>query len=87
MGFAFKNSLLSMVKPGDKGSERLLTLRLQTSDGPVILVNAYAPTLNSTPEAKDEFNTNLSDEFYTNLSDEFYTNLSDVIKTIPVFWF
>ena len=47
-------------------SERL-TLRLQTSDGPVTLVSAYAPTLTSTPEAKDEF----------------YTNLSDVIKNIP----
>ncbi|XP_071508358.1 craniofacial development protein 2-like [Diadema antillarum] len=56
-----------MVEPGDKGSERLLTLRLQTSNGPVPLVNAYAPTLTSTPEAKDEF----------------YSNLSDVIRNIP----
>ncbi|XP_071483240.1 craniofacial development protein 2-like [Diadema antillarum] len=56
-----------MVEPGDKGSDRLLTLRLQTSDGPVTLVSAYAPTLASTPEAKDEF----------------YSNLSDVIRNIP----
>ena len=67
VGFAVRNSLLSVVEPGDKGSERLLTLRLQTSDGPVTFVSAYAPTLTSTPEAKDEF----------------YTNLSDVIKNIP----
>ena len=67
VGFAVRNSLLKMVEPGDKGSERLLTLRLQTSDGPVTLVSAYAPTLTSTPEAKDEF----------------YTNLSDIIKNIP----
>ncbi|KAL7886731.1 hypothetical protein AOLI_G00044520 [Acnodon oligacanthus] len=50
----------------DKGSERLLTFRLHTSEGPVTLISAYAPTLTSTPEAKDEF----------------YTNLNDVIKNI-----
>ncbi|XP_072171826.1 craniofacial development protein 2-like [Diadema setosum] len=56
-----------MVEPDDKGSERLLILRLQTSDGPVTLVSAYTPTLPSTPEAKDEF----------------YTNLSDILRNIP----
>ncbi|KAL7879729.1 hypothetical protein SRHO_G00019830 [Serrasalmus rhombeus] len=55
-----------MVEPDDKGSEHLLTLRLHTSEGPVTLISAYAPTLTSTPEAKDEF----------------YTNLNDVIKNI-----
>ena len=43
VGFAVRKSLLKMVEPGDKGFERLLTLRLQTSDGPVTLVSAYAP--------------------------------------------
>ena len=61
VGFAVRNSLLSMVEPGDKGSERLLILRLQTSDGPVTLVSAYAPTLTSTPEANDEFYINVSE--------------------------
>ncbi|XP_068712846.1 craniofacial development protein 2-like [Montipora foliosa] len=56
-----------MVEPGDKGCERLLTLRLYTSDGPISLISAYAPTLTSTPEAKDEF----------------YSNLNVVIKNIP----
>lgn len=42
VGFAVRNSLLKTVEPGDGGSERLLTLRLQTSDGPVTLVSAYS---------------------------------------------
>ena len=56
-----------MVEPGDKGSERLMTLRLHTSEGPVTLVSAYAPTLTSTAEAKDEF----------------YININSVVKSIP----
>ena len=67
VGFAVRNTLLKMVEPGDKGCERLLTLRLYTSDGPISLISAYAPTLTSTPEAKDEF----------------YSNLNVVIKNIP----
>ncbi|XP_076041799.1 uncharacterized protein LOC143025684 [Oratosquilla oratoria] len=66
VGFAVRNTLLSMVEPGDKGSERLMTLRLYTSEGPVTLVSAYAPTLTSTAEAKDEF----------------YINISNIVKNI-----
>ncbi|XP_076031941.1 uncharacterized protein LOC143019846 [Oratosquilla oratoria] len=60
VGFTVRNTLLSMVEPGDKGSERLMILRLHTSEGPVTLVSAYAPTLTSTAEAKDEFYINIS---------------------------
>ncbi|XP_076065306.1 uncharacterized protein LOC143039313 [Oratosquilla oratoria] len=60
VGFAVRNTLLSMVEPGDKGSERLMTFRLHTSEGPVTLVSAYAPTLTSTAEAKNEFYINIS---------------------------
>ena len=67
VGFAVRNTLLGMVEPGDKGSERLMTLRLHTSEGPVTLVSAYAPTLTSTAEAKDEF----------------YININSVVKSIP----
>ncbi|RLJ22852.1 hypothetical protein DJ030_00095 [bacterium endosymbiont of Escarpia laminata] len=59
VGFAVKNKLLGMIEPDGNGSERLLSLRLQTSDGPVNLISVYAPTLYSTPEAKDEFYGNL----------------------------
>lgn len=67
VGFAVRNSLLKSVEPGNNGSERLLTLRLHTSSGPASLISVYAPTLSSTPEAKDEF----------------YNNLDAVIKCIP----
>ena len=53
VGFAVRNTLLKMVVPGDGGWERLLTLRLHTSDGPITLISVYAPTLTSSPEAKE----------------------------------
>lgn len=56
-----------MVEPGSGGSERLPTLRLNTTEGPVTLVSVYAPTLSATPDAKDEF----------------YKNLSSTIRNIP----
>ena len=55
VGFAVRNSLLSMIESGSNGSERLLTLRLNTTAGPVTLVSVYAPTLSATLDTKDEF--------------------------------
>ena len=67
VGFAVRNTLLSMIEPGSISSERLLTLRLNTNVGPVTLVSVYAPTLTSTPDAKDEF----------------YESLATTISSIP----
>ncbi|XP_066302904.1 uncharacterized protein [Branchiostoma lanceolatum] len=67
VGFAVKNTLLRMVEPGSNGSARLLTLRLNTTKGPITLVSVYAPTLAATPEVKDEF----------------YENLTATIRNIP----
>ena len=47
VGFAVRNSLLKMVEPGSGGSERLLTLRLNSATGPVTLISVYAPTLSA----------------------------------------
>ena len=55
VGFAVRNSLLSMIEPGSNGSERLLTLRLNTTAGPVTPVSVYAPTMSATSDTKDEF--------------------------------
>ena len=55
MGFAVRNSILSMIQPPTGGSERILTLRLSTSSGPINIVTAYAPTLYSNPDVKDQF--------------------------------
>ena len=55
VGFAIRNTLLGMIEPGNQGNERLLTLRLHTTDGPVTFISAYAPTLTSPQEAKDAF--------------------------------
>ena len=59
VGFAVKNSLLKMVEPPTDGSERILTLRLNTTTCPITLISVYAPTLMDTPDAKDEFYENL----------------------------
>ena len=55
VGFAVRNSLLNTIEPGSNGFERLLTLRLNTTAGPVTLISVYAPTLSATPDDKDEF--------------------------------
>ena len=65
VGFAVRNSLLSMVEPSSNGSERLLTLRLNTTAGPVSLVSVYAPTMSATSDTKDEFYENLAAIIYS----------------------
>ena len=60
VGFAVRNTLLKMIQPPSNGSARLLTLRLNTSEGPITLVSTYAPTLSATPEVKDEFYESLA---------------------------
>ena len=47
VGFAVRNSLLRMVEPGSGDSERLLTLHLNSTTGPVTLISVYAPTLSA----------------------------------------
>ena len=59
VGFVVRNRLLRMVEPGSGGSERLLTLRLNSTTGPVTLISVYAPTLSATPDTKDMFYENL----------------------------
>ena len=56
-----------MVEPGNCGSERLLTLRLNSTTGPVTLISVYAPTLSTTPDTNDMF----------------YENLASIIRNIP----
>ena len=67
VGFAVKNSLTAAIEPPTGGSERILALRLSTSAGFVNLLSIYAPTLCSTPEAKDQF----------------YEALDEAISSIP----
>ena len=43
-GFPVRNSLLRMVEPGSSGSERLLTLRLNSATGPITLINTVRNT-------------------------------------------
>ena len=56
-----------MVEPGSGVSERLLTLRLNFTTGPVTLISVYAPTLSATPDTKDML----------------YVNLAAIIRNIP----
>ncbi|XP_062614292.1 uncharacterized protein LOC134276017 [Saccostrea cucullata] len=47
--------LPSNVEPPQKGTPRILSLRLSTSSGHVNILSIYAPTLSSTVETKDTF--------------------------------
>ena len=61
VGFAVRSSLLPMVVTPIGGTERLLSLQLNTSNGIVNLVAVYAPTLNSSAEVKDRFYSELDE--------------------------
>ena len=67
VGFAVKNSLLTCITPPSEGTERLLKLNLHSSEGPVHILNVYAPTLVASPDTKDKF----------------YDELNAAIKQIP----
>lgn len=55
VGFAVRNTLLCMTESPTDGTERILTLRLSTMEGPVNFVCVYSPTLYSSTEIKDQF--------------------------------
>ena len=67
VGFAVKNSLIPFIEPPSAGTERILVLRLSTFTGPANIISAYAPTLSSSSEDKDQF----------------YEALDEVISRIP----
>ncbi|XP_073954770.1 uncharacterized protein [Choristoneura fumiferana] len=55
VGFAVRNHLLNALETPVGVSERIMVLRLNTKSGFVTLISAYAPTLNSKLETKDQF--------------------------------
>lgn len=67
VGFAIRNELIHMIEPPTHGTERILTLKMNTNVGPVKFVCVYAPTMCSPPDVKDQF----------------YELLDDTIKQIP----
>ena len=48
-----------MLQPPSNGSERNLTMRLNTTSCPLTLVSVYAPTLFDSTDTKDEFYVSL----------------------------
>eukprot|EP00745_Piridium_sociabile_P043277 TRINITY_DN8831_c0_g1_i1.p1 TRINITY_DN8831_c0_g1~~TRINITY_DN8831_c0_g1_i1.p1 ORF type:complete len:1016 (+),score=240.62 TRINITY_DN8831_c0_g1_i1:1061-4108(+) len=60
VGFAVRNSLLGSITPPTEGTERILSLKLHSSAGPVSLFSIYAPTLTSSADVKDKFYDDLS---------------------------
>ena len=67
VGFAIRNKLLPMMEPPKQGSERIFSIRLQTSSGFTTFVCCYAPTLSAEVDQKDQF----------------YAQLDDTINKIP----
>ena len=60
IGFAVRNSLLGSIIPPTEGTERILSLQLNTPAGLANLISVYAPTLTSPADAKDKFYDELS---------------------------
>lgn len=52
VGFAVKNLLTAAIENLSGGSEKIRTVRMSPLSGLVTVISAYAPTLNSMPEAK-----------------------------------
>ena len=73
VGFAINNALISATEPPTDGTERLLSLRLNSASGPVVIINAYAPTLAASDDAKDDFYGQLD------------KMVNDIHQTVPVF--
>ena len=55
VGFAVCNTLLDKVQLGHQATDRLMSLAINTADGPINLLSAYAPTLAASAEVKDAF--------------------------------
>ena len=70
VGFAIRNTLLHMIEPLMCGTDRILTLRLCTSEGLENLVCIYAPTLQAKSEIKEQFYEQLDSVINTNPASE-----------------
>ena len=57
--FAVKNSLLKTIEPPTIGSERILTMTLNTVSCPVTLISVYGSTFMASPDTRDEFHEEL----------------------------
>ena len=77
VGFAVKNTFLDKVQLGHTATERLMSLVLNTTDGPIILLCVYAPTLTSPDKVKDEFYSSFESIIRTFSKDENLIILGD----------
>ena len=59
VGFAVRNMLLNIVQLGSSATECLLSLQLNSTDGPINLLCVYAPTLMAPDDIKDDFYSQL----------------------------
>ena len=58
MGFEVRNTLLGSITQSADGSERILSLQLHSSVGPVNLITAYSATLSSQEKCRTNSMTN-----------------------------
>jgi len=66
--FAVSNSFLSKVEPCGNSPERLMTLCINTTSGPINHVSVYTPTLSATPYTKDGVYENLASIICRNIA-------------------
>ena len=59
VGIAVKNTLMKHITTPIGTSERIISLKLSTDCGTVVIISAYAPTLTSNDDEKDKFYSDL----------------------------
>ena len=65
------------MEPPTGGTERLTSIRVNTVDGAITIINAYAPTLVSSSESKDQFYGQLDEIIKSSSKDEPLVLLGD----------
>ena len=77
-GFAVSNSLLRSTQSPVAISDRISTMKINTKQGVIHIVNAYAPTLGATSDDKDDFYNQLEDTIRDSTESERVIVLGDL---------
>ena len=64
-GFAVSNALLNSIQTPVAVSDRISVMKLNTRQGSIKIISAYAPTLSADPSVKDSFYNKLEDTLRT----------------------
>lgn len=85
-GFAVRNSLISSIQTPSATSDRLSYFRLNTDQGSILVVSAYAPTLMAEATVKDAFYEQLEQVLQSSTDKERTVLLGDMNARVGSDW-